>query len=111
MSQRKSLASTLQEQEEEAIAVIEAPIVKAKPKRAAAKPKTAAKKEERPDRTNKVPVTGWFPQRVKLELEEIKIQKSRELGRNVKLHEIMAEAYNDLFKKYDRAELAPVESE
>ena len=30
------------------------------------------------------------------------------LGRKVTSQEILAEAYNDLFKKYGRAELAPM---
>lgn len=100
---RKSLASSLAEQEapENSVVITEGE----------KKPEKPVKNQRRPDRTEKTPITGWFPHRVKLELEEIKIRKSRELGRNVKLQEVLAEAFNDLFKKYGRAELAPTEGE
>jgi hypothetical protein len=45
---------------------------------------------------------------LKFELEEIRLERSRKLGRKVTSQEILAEAYNDLFKKYGRAELAPM---
>ena len=54
-----------------------------------------------------VNIAAWFPIRVKFELEEIRLERSRELGRKVTMQELMAEAYNDLFLKYGRAELAP----
>src|SRR3712207_7144733 len=53
----------------------------------------------RPPRSTLFPYTTLFRSR------------SRKLGRKVTLQEIMAEAYNDLFKKYGRAELAPMTEE
>ena len=53
-------------------------------------------------------VSGWFPQTVGFELEELRLERSRAAGRKVTLQELQAEAYNDLFKKYGRPELAPV---
>ena len=87
-TRRKSIASTLQAQEDASLEG--APNTKAK-----AKKTQQAKVEYRPDRVNKVPVKGWFPHRVKLELAE-------------KRQEILAEAFNDLFKEHGRAELASV---
>ena len=65
----------------------------------------------RKDRRGMVNIAAWFPVRVKFELEEIRLERSRKLGRKVTTQEIMAEAYNDLFKKYGRAELAPMAGE
>ena len=93
-----SLASRLTEQEKPAVSAV------VEPERPQTKRDTQL--QVRTDRSGQCIVSGWFPRRVKLELEELKIEKSRKLGRNVKLQEIMAEAYNDLFKKYGRAELA-----
>ena len=55
-----------------------------------------------------VNIAAWFPVRVKFELEEIRLERSRHLGRKVLMQELLAEAYNDLFKKYGKPEMAPV---
>jgi hypothetical protein len=60
------------------------------------------------NRKGKRVVSAWFPDIVALELDELRLERSRALGRKVTLQEIQAEALNDLFKKYGRAELAPV---
>ena len=52
----------------------------------------------RQDRRGMVNIAAWFPVRVKFELEEIRLERSRKLGRKVTSQEILAEAYNDLFK-------------
>ena len=51
----------------------------------------------RQDRRGMVNIAAWFP-----------VERSRKLGRKVTSQELLAEAYNDLFKKYGRAELAPM---
>jgi hypothetical protein len=59
------------------------------------------------DRKNKTQIAGWFPLPVSLQLDELRLRVSRERGRKVTLNELQAEAYNDLFKKYGLAEIAP----
>jgi hypothetical protein len=61
----------------------------------------------RQDRNGHKNIAGWFPLAVFYELEELRLQRSRERGRKVTLQELQAEAYNDLFKKYGRPEVAP----
>ena len=56
-------------------------------------------------------ISGWFDKSVKFTLEELRLKRQRELGRRVTVQEIMAEAYNDLFKKYGFPEVAPTKSE
>ncbi len=53
-------------------------------------------------------VSGWFPKYVGFELDDLRLERTRALGRKVTLQELQAEAINDLFKKYGRPELAPV---
>jgi hypothetical protein len=65
------------------------------------------RKAVRQDRKGRKMISGWFPIAVVYELEELRLQRSRKLGRKVTLQELQAEAYNDLFKKYGRPELAP----
>lgn len=59
------------------------------------------------NREGKVNVSGWFPQAVKFQLDELRLKQSREKGRRVTLEQLQAEALNDLFKKYGMAEIAP----
>ena len=78
---------------------------------AAASPPAEAKpapKADRPrrDREGRRMVSGWFPVEMTLELEELRLERSRALGRKVTLQELQEEGYNDLFKKYRKAELA-----
>jgi len=100
----KNLAARLHKQEEqEAASAIPADSLLDTPARGAG--------GSRKDRQGMANIAAWFPVRVKFELEEIRLERSRKLGRKVMMQEILAEAYNDLFKKYGRAELAPVTGE
>ena len=58
-------------------------------------------------REDKKQIGGWFPVAVSLQLDELRLRISREKGRKLTLNELQAEAYNDLFKKYGMAEIAP----
>lgn len=58
-------------------------------------------------RAGEVNVAAWFPPAVKYGLQELALERSRVIGRKVTLRELMAEAFNDLFKKYGKAEVAP----
>lgn len=60
----------------------------------------------RPDRVGKTNVTGYFDKLVKWELQELATERSRYLGRKVTTQELLAEALNDLFKKYGKPEVA-----
>ena len=100
----KDLAARLHKQEEKEIAPATAPDIQSTPP-------AKSGPVQRKDRQGQVTIAAWFPVRVKFELEEIRLERSRKLGRKVTMQEIMAEAYNDLFKKYGRAELAPMTEE
>jgi hypothetical protein len=54
-----------------------------------------------PSRLGTVPVTGHFPKQVRDQLKILAIEQG------VTLHHLMAEAYNDLFAKYGKPEIAP----
>ena len=60
----------------------------------------------RPGREEKTNITGYFDRPVKWELQELATERSRNLGRKVTTQELLAEALNDLFKKYGKPELA-----
>lgn len=60
----------------------------------------------RPDRAGKTNITGYFDKPVKWELQDLVTERSRALGRKVTAQELLAEALNDLFKKYGKAEIA-----
>jgi hypothetical protein len=60
----------------------------------------------RPDRENKTNITGYYDMPVKWELQDLATERSRRLGRKVTLQDLLAEAINDLFKKYGKAEIA-----
>lgn len=69
---------------------------------------TAEHKPRRaPARERKVNVAAWFPPAVKYGLQELALERTRSVGQKVTLQDLMAEAFNDLFKKYGKAELAP----
>lgn len=72
---------------------------------------TKAAISKRQDRQGMVNIAAWFPIKVKFELEEIRLERSRHFGRKILMQEILAEAYNDLFKKYGKPEMAPVMEE
>lgn len=73
---------------------------------AAAEP-SATNSKLPPSRQGKANIATWLPKAVKYELDELRVKRSRDTGRNVTTQELMAEALNDLFKKYGRAEVAP----
>ena len=52
-------------------------------------------------------IASWFPMAVKFQLDELQLRLSRERGKKVTLTQLQAEAYNDIFKKYGMAEIAP----
>ncbi len=95
----KDLAAQLRKQEEEGTDQADA---------RSDEPAKKAPTSKRQDRQGMVNIAAWFSVRVKFELEEIRLERSRQLGRKVLMQEILAEAYNDLFKKYGKPEMAPV---
>ena len=97
----KNLAKALETQDNDENKPAQVVAPKAKESKPPAK-KTAAKGRE-----GEVTISAWFPHNVKFELEELRLELSRKAGRKVKMNELLAEAYNDLFKKYGRPELAP----
>jgi hypothetical protein len=62
----------------------------------------------RPDRSGKSNISAYFDMPVKWELQALLLERSRSLGRRVTSQELLAEALNDLFKKYGKAEVARV---
>jgi hypothetical protein len=54
-----------------------------------------------PSRVGTFPITGHFPRQVRDQLKILAIRRSSTL------HELMAEAFNDLFAKYGEPEIAP----
>jgi hypothetical protein len=96
MTKKISLTAALSDQTSEAP---ETPPPAAPP---AAGPISAA----RPGRAAKTNITGYFDHPVKWELQELATERSRTLKRKVTTQELLAEALNDLFKKYGRPELA-----
>lgn len=60
----------------------------------------------RPGRAAKTNITGYFDRPVKWELQELATERSRVEGRRVTTQELLAEALNDLFKKYGKPEVA-----
>jgi hypothetical protein len=97
---KKNLAAALAEQPEvKAARAPKVAIVNDAPK---VQPR--ARRASREGQTN---IAAWFPMSVKFQLDELRLQVSRQRGRKVSLTELQAEAYNDLFKKYGLAEIAP----
>jgi hypothetical protein len=84
-----------------------APAARAARKRAEEKKPEAVPAEESdgvyqaPSRAGTAPITGHFPKEVRDQLKILAIEK------NSTLHKLMAEAYNDLFAKYGKPEIAP----
>jgi antitoxin-like ribbon-helix-helix protein len=56
-----------------------------------------------PGRTGTKPITGHFPKQVRDELKKLAIE------RDTTLQCLMAEAFNDLFAKYGKSEIVPIE--
>jgi hypothetical protein len=55
-----------------------------------------------PGRSGTKPITGHFPKQVRDELKKLAIEQ------DTTLHNLMAEAFNDLFAKYGKPEICPV---
>lgn len=96
MAKKNNLAAALAANEEQA-----APPAPA-PKSAPETPPRA------PSRSDQVNIASWFDQSVKLTLDELRIARRKTLGRRITQQEMIAEALNDLFKKYGFPEVAPV---
>ena len=56
-----------------------------------------------PGRVGTKPITGHFPKQVRDELKKLAIE------RDTTLQSLMAEAFNDLFAKYRKPEIVPIE--
>jgi len=97
MTKKTSLTAALSETPVEPIELEDKP---------AAKPAARARSEPRPDRAGKTNITGYFDKPVKWELQDLATERSRALGRKVTAQELLAEALNDLFKKYGKPEIA-----
>lgn len=52
-------------------------------------------------------IQAFFPKVVREALEDLQIARKRATGKRVTLKDLMAEAFNDLFKKYGMPEVAP----
>ena len=59
--------------------------------------------QTQPSRAGTKPITGHFPKQVRDELKKLAIE------RDTTLQVLMAEAFNDLFAKYGKPEIAPTE--
>ncbi len=62
----------------------------------------------RPSREGMENLTGYFPPEVKNQLMELTIERRRATAGKVTIQDLMAEALNDLFAKYGKPEIAPV---
>jgi hypothetical protein len=62
----------------------------------------------RPSREGMENLTGYFPPAVKHQMMELCLQQRKEAARKVTIQDLMAEALNDLFAKYGKPEIAPV---
>ena len=107
MTKKKDLAQALQSQDESNLGQGNTASNAEKPSEPIA---TRTKARPANSRDGMLNIAGWFPANVKFELEELRLQRSRKAGRKITLQQIQAEAYNDLFKKYGRPELAPSSS-
>jgi hypothetical protein len=63
----------------------------------------AAAHYQQPSRAGTRPITVHFPEEVRGQLKLIALQKK------MTLHNLLAEAFNDLFAKYGKPEIAPAE--
>jgi hypothetical protein len=59
---------------------------------------------QQPSRLDTVPITAHFPRQVRDQLKILAIEQGSTL------HNLVAEAYNDLFAKYGKPEIAPHQS-
>jgi len=58
-----------------------------------------------PGRVTLVPVTAHFPREVRRQLKGLAFELDRTM------HDLMAEAFNDLFAKHNKAEICPRDSQ
>ena len=98
--EKPNLASILNKPEEPASPTP----VQTQPK-AGTKTPTTGQKSGRDGQTS---IQGWYPNAVKYTLEELRLKRSKELGRKVTSQELMGEGFNELFKKYGFPETAPM---
>lgn len=80
---------------------VEAISVEARPAAAQAYPENP---HYRPGRANKSNVTGYFPPEVKKQLRLLSAEEDKTI------QDLLAEALNDLFAKYGKPEIVPLES-
>lgn len=59
---------------------------------------------QQPSRADTAPITAHFPRQVRDQLKILAIEQG------ITLHNLVAEAYNDLFAKYGKPEIAPHQS-
>lgn len=59
---------------------------------------------QQPSRVDTAPITAHFPRQVRDQLKILAIEQGSTL------HKLVAEAYNDLFAKYGKPEIAPHQS-
>lgn len=64
-------------------------------------PEKADQPYKQPSRADTKPITGHFPKQVRDELKKLAIEQ------DTTLQNIMGEAFNDLFAKYGKPEIAP----
>ena len=96
MTKKKTLTAALSEQPADTSRIGENSPVQPISRRSAA---------PRPDRAGKTNITGYFDKPVKWELQDLATERSRALDRKVTAQELLAEALNDLFKKYGKPEI------
>lgn len=101
-TKKKNLAAALAEPATTA-PVEEAPKAAA----SASNDRTSTPRKGRASREGQTNIAAWFPMAVKFQLDELRVQLSRKRGKKVTLGQLQAEAYNDIFKKYGMAEIAP----
>ena len=100
MAKRPNLAASLAATDEADTPAVAAQTPEIQPKAKKAKPAPA-------NRDETALIQAHFPKHVRFALEDLKLKRSRETNRRVDLKDLMAEAFNDIFKKYGMPEVAP----
>jgi len=83
---------------------VEVPVPQPAPQQDNATAPTSKNPHFRPSREGKSNVTGYFPPAVKKQLRILAAD------RDTTIQDLLAEALNDLFAKYGKPEIAPVET-
>lgn len=73
--------------------------------------KKPAKRGRAKAREGQVCIAGYYPETVRYTIEELRLKRARETHRRVTTQDLLAEAMNELFKKYGFPEVAPVAEE